>query len=68
MNGVAKSAESRPPWPSVFSFAPAIQRPAMEIWRDHDVHVVAAQRPLAHRARCNLAALYGDGTAATEQT
>jgi fructose-bisphosphate aldolase, class I len=32
MNIRAKTSGSRVPWPRVFSFARAIQRPALEIW------------------------------------
>ena len=48
-----------PPWPLVFSFARAIQQPALEIWRGEETNVTAAQHALLHRARCNHAALRG---------
>lgn len=67
MNVIAKSAVSRPPWPLVFSFARAIQQPALEIWRGQNAYAMAAQIALAHRARCNRAALDGDYTAAMER-
>ncbi len=47
------------PWPLVFSFARAIQQPALEIWRGEEANVAAAQHALLHRARCNHAALRG---------
>jgi fructose-bisphosphate aldolase class I len=56
----------RAPWPLVFSFARAIQQPALEIWRGEKANVVAAQRALIHRARCNHAALRGEYHAAME--
>jgi fructose-bisphosphate aldolase class I len=54
------------PWPLVFSFARAIQQPALEIWRGKDANVAAAQHALLHRARCNHAALSGTYDAAME--
>jgi fructose-bisphosphate aldolase class I len=50
-----------------FSFARAIQQPALEIWRGEEAHVVAAQQALYHRARCNRAARRGEYTAAMEK-
>jgi len=68
MNIIAKSAASRLPWKLAFSFARAIQQPALEIWRGQEARVAAAQDALAHRARCNQAALRGEYTAAMERT
>jgi fructose-bisphosphate aldolase class I len=66
MNVIAASAPARLPWPLVFSFARAIQQPALDIWRGDESRVTAAQAALAHRARCNRAALRGEYTAAME--
>jgi len=68
MNVIARSAGARLPWPLAFSFARAIQQPALEIWRGQQNHVVAAQQALAHRALCNKAALKGEYSAAVERT
>jgi fructose-bisphosphate aldolase class I len=54
------------PWALAFSFARAIQQPAMEIWRGEEAHVRAAQQALYHRAMCNRAARRGEYTAAME--
>jgi len=54
------------PWPLSFSFARAIQYPAVEIWAGKDANKAAAQRALIHRAQCNSAALSGDYDAALE--
>ena len=54
------------PWPLVFSFARAIQQPALEIWRGQEANVPAAQTALRHRAHCNHAALRGEDSAAME--
>jgi len=67
MNVIAKSTVRRLPWSLAFSFARAIQQPALEIWRGQDCNISAAQGALAHRARCDMAALHGEYTAAAEQ-
>ncbi|HZL80140.1 MAG TPA: class I fructose-bisphosphate aldolase [Candidatus Limnocylindrales bacterium] len=59
---------SRLPWALSFSFARAIQQPALEIWQGKEANVPAAQRALLHRAKCNRAARRGEYTAATEKT
>ncbi len=59
---------SRLPWALAFSFARAIQQPALEIWRGEEANVKAAQQALIHRARCNRAARRGEYTAAMERT
>ncbi len=51
--------KSRLPWALAFSFARAIQQPALEIWQGDEAHVSAAQQALYHRARCNSAARLG---------
>jgi fructose-bisphosphate aldolase class I len=56
---VGSESGGRSPWPLVFSFARAIQQPALGIWGGKEVNVVAAQQALLHRARCNHAALRG---------
>ena len=54
------------PWALAFSFARAIQQPALEIWRGEEANVKAAQQALLHRARCNRSARRGEYTAAME--
>jgi len=46
------------PW--AFSFARAIQQPALEIWKGEDANVAKAQQALYHRALCNRAAWRGE--------
>jgi fructose-bisphosphate aldolase class I len=53
-------------WAVTFSFARAIQYPALDIWSGHEAKVKAAQQALLHRARCNAAALRGEYTGAME--
>ena len=50
----------RLPWALAFSFARAIQQPALEIWRGQQNHVQEAQEALCHRAKCNRAARLGE--------
>lgn len=47
------------PWPLTFSYARALQQPALETWRGKPGNVAAAQRLLLHRARLNGAAMLG---------
>ena len=47
------------PWPLAFSFARAIQHPALDIWHGDRAKIAAAQQALLHRARCNVAARRG---------
>ena len=68
MNVIAKSPTSHLPWPLVFSFARAIQQPALEMWQGKDDRVAAAQDALAHRAHCNHAALNGEYSPSMERT
>jgi fructose-bisphosphate aldolase class I len=59
---------SKMPWPLTFSFARAIQHPALDIWSGHDASVKAAQKSLLHRAKCSRAARRGEYNAAMEKT
>ena len=56
------------PWPLSFSFARALQHPALGIWAGLDSNRVAAQQALLKRAGCNRAALQGEYSAAMEPT
>ncbi len=47
------------PWEIGFSFARALQEPAMKTWRGSPANVQAAQLQFNHRARCASAARYG---------
>ena len=67
LNAMNVRFKSRLPWPVAFSYARAIQQPALEIWRGEDAHVAAAQRALYQRAACNRAARRGEYTAAMEK-
>lgn len=66
LNAMHVRAGSALPWALTFSFARAIQQPALELWRGDSANVAAAQRALLHRADCNRAARLGEYTAALE--
>jgi len=68
LNAMNVRFKTRAPWALAFSFARAIQQPALEIWQGKDANVKAAQQALLHRARCNHAARRGEYTAAMERT
>jgi len=54
------------PWPVAFSFARAIQDPAMRAWGGRDENVAAAQAALVERAHLNRLARRGEYHAALE--
>jgi fructose-bisphosphate aldolase class I len=66
LNAMNARFRSRLPWALAFSFARAIQQPALEVWRGEPDRVPAAQRALYHRARCNVAARRGEYNAEVE--
>ena len=66
LNAMHARFGSRLPWAVAFSFARAIQQPALEIWSGAPANVVAAQHALLHRAECNRAARRGEYSAAKE--
>lgn len=51
--------EAKLPWPLTFSFARAIQQPALEIWKGKDKNEKAAQDMLRYRASMDSAARAG---------
>jgi fructose-bisphosphate aldolase class I len=67
LNAMNARFKSRLPWALAFSFARAIQQPALEIWQGKESNVLAAQKALLHRARCNRAARRGEYNAAMER-
>ena len=66
MNAKFKAPSAAAPWPLGFSFARAIQQPALEIWAGKDANREAAQSALFHRAQCNSAARRGRYSPAME--
>ena len=67
LNAMNVRFKSQLPWALAFSFARAIQQPALEIWRGQEARVAAAQMALYHRARCNQAARRGEYDAVMER-
>jgi len=68
LNAMNVRFRSRMPWALAFSFARAIQQPALEIWNGQEANVMAAQQALSHRARCNRDARRGEYNSAMERT
>ncbi len=66
LNAMNVRFKARRPWALAFSFARAIQQPALEIWGGEERHVMAAQQALYHRAKCNWAARRGEYNADME--
>jgi fructose-bisphosphate aldolase, class I len=66
LNAMNVRFKSRRPWALAFSFARAIQQPALEMWRGDEANVEAAQQALLHRAKCNRAARLGEYSAVLE--
>jgi fructose-bisphosphate aldolase class I len=60
LNAMNLLFKSQLPWELAFSFARAIQQPALEIWNGREANVSAAQEALYHRAKCNQAARRGE--------
>ena len=66
LNAMHVKYGSKLPWVLTFSFARAIQQPAMKIWNGKDENIAAAQQALYHRAKCDSAARRGQYNAAME--
>jgi fructose-bisphosphate aldolase class I len=60
LNAMNVRFASKMPWPLTFSFARAIQHPALAIWSGRDSTAKAAQAALLHRAKCSQAARLGN--------
>lgn len=68
LNAMHTKFASQLPWPLTFSFARAIQQPALSIWQGEPSKVTDAQQALQHRAECSKAASSGTYDATTEIT
>ena len=55
------------PWTVTFSYARAIQQPALDYWHGDDTNIPTAQQLLYHRAKLNSAARQGKYTPEMEQ-
>jgi len=67
LNAMNVRFKARLPWALAFSFARAIQQPALEIWCGEEANLVPAQKALYHRACCNRAARRGQYNASMEK-
>jgi len=67
LNAMNRLAGPRP-WELSFSFARALQAPALAAWRGSAARIAEAQRVFSHRAQCNGAARRGQYTAELERT
>jgi fructose-bisphosphate aldolase class I len=60
LNAMNQRFKSRLPWAVAFSYARAIQQPALELWHGDESKVRAAQQALVYRANCNRLARRGE--------
>jgi len=67
LNAMTAIFKGRLPWALAFSFARAIQEPALDIWHGDTRNTAAAQKALLHRARCDQAARRGEYDAVMER-
>lgn len=68
LNAMNVRFKQRLPWALTFSFARAIQQPALDIWHGEEAKVSAAQKALFHRASCSQAACRGEYNSEMEKT
>ncbi|MGY4385750.1 fructose-bisphosphate aldolase class I [Pedobacter sp. UYP24] len=66
LNAIHTKFKNQLPWIVTFSFARAIQQPALDIWKGVEANVARAQKSLYHRAKCNAAARRGEYDASME--
>jgi len=59
LNAMNAKYSSQLPWPLTFSYARAIQQPALQLWHGLPANVKVAQDALLYRAKCNRAAREG---------
>ncbi|MBA3816334.1 MAG: fructose-bisphosphate aldolase class I [Parachlamydiaceae bacterium] len=67
LNAMNVRFKGQMPWELSFSFARAIQQPALDIWQGKDANVVAAQQALYLRAKLNAAARRGEYSSSLEK-
>ncbi len=67
LNAINKNFKHQLPWIVSFSFARAIQQPALDVWKGKDENMQAAQQLLYKRAKCDAAARLGEYTADMEK-
>jgi fructose-bisphosphate aldolase class I len=67
LNAIHKNYESKLPWTVSFSFARAIQQPAIEAWKGKEENKTRAQRLLYGRAKLDAIARQGKYNVAMEK-
>lgn len=67
LNAMNHLFKAQSPWQVTFSYARAIQQPALDHWRGNASNVAEAQKLLLHRAMCNSAASQGTYSADMEK-
>ncbi|MEM6503762.1 MAG: class I fructose-bisphosphate aldolase [Cyanobacteria bacterium P01_C01_bin.89] len=67
LNAMNAKFGSQCPWSVTFSYARAIQQPALDYWKGDDANVAEAQKRLLRRAELNSAASIGKYTADMEK-
>ncbi len=67
LNAMNLKFKSATPWPITFSYARAIQQPALEYWKGQDGNVSDAQKLLHFRAKLNSAASLGSYSTEMEE-
>jgi fructose-bisphosphate aldolase, class I len=68
LNAMNVRFKSRLPWALTFSFARAIQQPALDIWQGKETNVPKAQGALYYWAKCNQDARRGEYNASMDIT
>ncbi len=66
LNAIHTNYKNRLPWIVTFSFARAIQQPALDIWKGQDANVEEAQKLLCERAKLDTEARKGQYNTAME--
>jgi fructose-bisphosphate aldolase class I len=66
LNAIHARRHAPLPWTVTFSFARAIQQPALGIWHGLEANAVAAQHAIQHRILCNRNARQGKYAAASD--
>jgi fructose-bisphosphate aldolase class I len=60
LNAIHTNYKNRLPWIVSFSFARAIQQPALDRWKGEDANIIEAQKLLCKRAKLDAAARCGE--------
>ncbi|MEO7767637.1 MAG: class I fructose-bisphosphate aldolase, partial [Ferruginibacter sp.] len=68
LNAIHTKFKNRLPWIVSFSFARAIQQPALNIWKGQEANVEEAQKLLYRRAKYDAAARLGEYNATLERS